>query len=114
MTIPEFAKAVKSNNNSKISAVLGDCYDANVILYEMISPYLNHEDLRICIDTTLVSTGIIKYRINSNSETMDFSEVQNRYNDMNIDQFNKSFVSNTKVTKNNTLIITLTEKKNSL
>ena len=109
MTIPEFAKVVKSNN--KISAILGDCYDANVILYRMITPYINHKDLRICIDSSQASIGIIKYRINTSSETLDFSDVKNRYNDMNIDQFNRSFVSNTKVTKNNTLIITLTEKR---
>ena len=112
MTIPEFAKVVKSNN--KISAILGDCYDANVILYEMITPYIKHEEIKIHIDASQAAIGIIKYRINTTSETLNLSDVRDRYNDMNIDQFNKSFVSNTKITKNNTLIITLTEKRKEL
>ena len=109
MTIPEFAKVVKSNN--KISAILGDCYDANVVLYEMINPYIRHEELRIHIDNTKASLGIIKYKINPISESLDLSEVKERYDDMNIDQFNKSFRSSTKLTKNNTLIIILTENR---
>ena len=108
MTIPEFAKAVKSN--SKISAILGDCYDANMILYEMIFPYINYKEIKIFIDDSQASTGITKYRISAISDNINFSEVKERYNDMNIDQFNKSFITNTKITKNNTLIITLKEK----
>ena len=112
MTIPEFARVVKSNN--KISAILGDCYDANVILYEMIFPYIDYKEIKIFIDNSQASTGIMKYRISATTENINFSEVKNRYNDMNIDQFNKSFITNTKLTKNNTLIITLKEQRKEL
>ena len=39
------------------------------------------------------------------------TNIKERYNNMNIDQFNRSFVSKTRITKNNTFIIILQKYK---
>lgn len=108
MTIPEFAQKIHC---LKKQCILGDCYDTHIIFFSMVNPYITEDnDIDIFVDTTKASLGIVKYKLKTLSESYDMTYLKEVYNGMNIDQFNKTFTSSTKLLKNNVLQISICKK----
>ena len=109
MNIPEYAKMVKVNKKNT-TTILGEHFDANILLYEILNVYgINGETHSVNIDTSKASSGIIRYRIKPLVDNQDMSCIKDTYNNTILTLFGKTYISTTKIL-NDVLIISMYEK----
>ena len=61
MNIPEYAKIVRVNKKNT-STILGEHFDANILLYEILTIFgISGETHSIALDTSRASNGMIRY-----------------------------------------------------
>ncbi|MBR2248468.1 MAG: hypothetical protein IJ880_15880 [Bacilli bacterium] len=111
MNIPEYAKIVRVNKKNT-STILGEHFDANILLYEILTIFgISGETHSIALDTSRASNGMIRYRIKplDTNSSVDMSYIKDNYNNTMISLFGKTYITTTKLS-NDVLIITMYEK----